>query len=387
MPWQELNVSDWRLEFVVKCSLEGSCIAAVCREFGVSRQTGHVWLKRYREEGAIAVTAEHSRRPHRSPREAPVEMVEAIKKLRLEKPDWGARKLLPVLERTRPELRKFKLSTTTVHRILEREGLIAAEDRRRAALQRFERKAPNELWQMDFKGPQGFNKGSGPLSILDDYSRYLLALKPLENMRGEGVQQALQETFESSGLPEYLLIDHGTPWYNTQSPWGWTGLTVWVMRQGIRVILSGVRHPQTQGKVERMHGSLQRAIGKRRQQPDAQFVEAFRLEYNHVRPHEGIGMVTPASRWQPSSRRFQPHPREWSYPPDWNVRRLAGEGQLSWRGQRWEVSRALRHQLVGLQQVGDRMLVHFCNMALREINLRTGRNIALPANPFRQLQL
>ena len=233
---------------------------------------------------------------------------------------------------------------------------------------------------------EGSIKAQDRLSILDDYSRYLLALKPVDSTGGKGVMRIFQETSETSGLPEFLLVDHGTPWYNTMGPWGWTEATVCFMRQGVRVIFSGVRHPQTQGKVERMHGSLQRAIGKRKVQADAQFLEAFRHEYNHVRPHEGIGMVTPATRWQPSPRQFQSNPPEWQYPADWEVQRLAGEGQLGWHGQRWEVSRALRGQLVGLQRVNDRVLVHFCNVALREIDLRTGRNSALPANPFRQLR-
>jgi transposase InsO family protein len=387
MPWERVDVSDQRLRFVVAASQPGSCVAALCREFGVSRQTGHTWLKRYQEGGAKAVLSERSRRPHQCPQRTPVAMVEAIKSLRQDKPDWGARKLWPVIQATHAELAGQKISTTTVHRILEREQLIAPQDRRKAALQRFERKAPNELWQMDFKGPQGFNQGTGPLSIQDDFSRYLLALQQLGSTRLKGVQGTLQASFESCGLPEYLLIDHGTPWYNSGSPWGWTELTVWILRQGIRIILSGVRHPQTQGKVERMHGALQRALGKRKGAADQQaWLDEFRQEYNHVRPHEGIGMIVPAQRWQPSPRPFQPQQREWEYPSDWEVHRLAGEGQLLWRAKRWEISRALRGQLVGLQRTADRVLVHFCNVALREIDVRSGRNVALPVNPFRQLQ-
>lgn len=385
MPWKKADVSDQRLEFVVKASESDNCVAAVCREFGVSRQTGHSWLKRYREGGAKAVLEERSRRPRRSPRATGSAIVEAIKSLRRDKPDWGARKLLAVLRARHPEWGEREVSSTTVHRILEREGLIAPQDRRKQALRRFERKEPNELWQMDFKGPQGFNKGIGPLSIQDDHSRYLLALQQLGSTRLKGVRATLQSSFEANGLPEYLLMDHGTPWYNGWSAWGWTELTVWILQQGVRVILSGVRHPQTQGKVERMHGSLQRAIRKRKSQPDQLWLDEFRYEYNHVRPHEGIGMMLPAQRWRPSTRPFQPQPRQWEYDASWEVHRLAGEGQLNWLGQRWEVSGALRHQLVGLQRCGERVLIHFCNVALREIDLRTGKNMVLPVNPFREL--
>jgi transposase InsO family protein len=385
MSWREVDVSEERLRFAVRASEADSCIAALCREYGVSRQTGHMWLKRYREGGARAVLSERSRRPHQSPRSAGSDVVEAVKALRMNKPDWGARKLLGVIAAKDSVM--GKISATTVHRILEREKLIAPEDRRRQALQRFERKEPNELWQMDFKGPQGFNKSTGPLSIIDDYSRYVLALRHLGSTKLQGVRATMQATMEANGQPEFLLVDHGVPWYNGWSPWGWTELTVWILQQGIRIILSGVRHPETQGKVERMHGSLQRAIRKRKGAADQQeWLDAFREEYNHVRPHEALGMMVPAQRWQPSPRAFQANRQEWEYPAGWKVYRLAGEGQLGWQGKRWEVSGALRCQLVGLQVCGDRVLVHFCNVALRELDLRTGQNVTLPANPFRDLQ-
>jgi transposase InsO family protein len=386
MPWRKVDVSDQRLEFVVRASEAGQCVAALCGEYGVSRQTGHLWLKRYREGGAKAVLEERSRRPQGSPRATKEEIVDAIRSLRHEKPDWGARKLLVVLRKRHPEWDKDVVSATTVHRILDREGLIAPADRRQPALQRFERQAPNELWQMDFKGPQGFDQGIGPLSMQDDYSRYVVTLKQLEGTRLKAVQETLQATFEVDGLPEGLLMDHGTPWYNGWSPWGWTELSVWIMQQGVRIYLSGVRHPETQGKVERMHGSLQRAIRKRKAPVSQQWLDEFRHEYNHVRPHEGIGMVTPAERWHPSQRRFQAQLREWAYPPEWEVHRLAGEGQLNWHGQRWEISNALRRQVVGLQRCQDRVVIYFCNVALREIDLASGRNEILPANPFRDLR-
>lgn len=386
MPWGKVDVSDQRLEFVVRASEPGSCLAGLCREYGVSRQTGYLWLKRYQKDGAKGVLEELSRRPHRSPRATRPEVVEAIRGLRREKPDWGARKLMAVLRSQHAEWEGAKVSTTTAHRILERGGLIAPEDRRRPALRRFERQAPNELWQMDFKGPPGFNKGIGPLSVQDDYSRYVVTLKQLAGTRLKAVQETLQATFEADGLPEALLMDHGTPWYNGWSPWGWTELSVWIMRQGVRIYLSGVRHPQTQGKVERMHESMQQAIRKRKAQVNQQWLDEFRYEYNHVRPHEGIGMVTPSERWRPSTRRFQTKPREWEYPAEWEIHRLAATGRLNWRGQGWEISGALRNQLVALQGCEDRVVVYFCNVPLREINLRTGKNVVLPANPFRALR-
>jgi hypothetical protein len=132
------------------------------------------------------------------------------------------------------------------------------------------------------------------------------------------------------------------------SPWGWSELTVWLMRQGIRMLFSGVGHPQTQGKVERMHGALQQAVQHRGGNLLKQkWLDVFRHEYNRIRPHASLDMATPASRWRPSARSFQPSPAEWDYAPGMQVARLASVGQLWWRGRRWEISNALRGQMVG----------------------------------------
>lgn len=385
MSWKEAGVSEERLRFVIEASQPGRSMAALCREYGVSRQTGYVWLERYEEQGAAGVWSERSRCPHSSPSRAPEEVSAAVRAARAERPDWGARKLAHVIRAAHPEL--TPVSTSTLQRILNREGLIAAADRHPPARRRFERKQANELWQMDFKGPQGFNQRSGPLSILDDYSRYLIGLVQLPANNTSYVRGALQEAFEQYGLPEQMLLDHGKPWYDAVNAWGWTELTVWILRQGVRLTFSRVRHPQTQGKVERMHGALQRAVRQRKPAADQQsWLDEFRHEYNHLRPHEAIGMATPATRWQPSPRQFDPHPGEWEYPEGWEVFRLAGHGQFCYRGKRWEVSQALRGQLIALQHNGPRILVYYCNMPVREINLQTQTNRILPGNPFRLLQ-
>jgi transposase InsO family protein len=378
MPWRESSVVEERLRFVVLASRKERSIAELCREFGISRQTGYTWLKRYAAGGASQVM-DRSRRPFHSPGRTRPEMEQRIVKLREQWPDWGAAKLLTILRQQNPEM--ASIASRTVHRILDRHGLIQASERQRIADQRFERSAPNELWQMDFKGPQGFNKGSpvGPLSVLDDHSRYLIALKHLGSTKMEGVRSTLQEVFQQVGVPEALLVDHGIPWWNGASPWGITELTVWIMQQGIRLTRSGIAHPQTQGKVERMHGALERAVRHRKTNPeDQQWLEIFRHEYNFIRPHEALAMATPSSRWRPSSRRFQPNPPEWKYSPRMQVVRLNGQGQLWWHKQGWEVSNALRRQLVGIEVIGERAIVYFCNTPIRELHMKTGTAWSIP---------
>ena len=175
-------------------------------------------------------------------------------------------------------------------------------------------------------------------------------------------------------------MDHGTPWWNMQSAAGWTWLTVWLMRQGIRLHLSGYRHPQTQGKIERCNGSLEAAMAKR-PKPAGQswrsWLEAYRQEHNHVRPHEALQMDVPAQHWKPSPRTFQPQQQPWEYPDPINVRQVRENGGVSLRGQSYFVSRALIGQNVQLEYLKNRLLVWFCRTLVREFDLQTGRSYAV----------
>jgi transposase InsO family protein len=378
MPWQESSVLEERLRFVVLASRQERSMTGLCEEFGISRQTGYTWLKRYRSGGSSEVV-DRSRRPLHSPERTSAEIEQRVVELRQRWPDWGAPKLHALLQQAGPG---SPIAVRTVHRILERHHLIRDRDRHPPATKRFERGEPNELWQMDFKGPQGFPSPVGPLSILDDHSRYVVALQHLGSTQMRGVQTTLQSTFEQCGVPQAMLMDHGTPWWNAASPWGMTELAVWIMRQGVRLMFSGIRHPQTQGKVERMHGALPQAVYKRGTDLlEQSWLDVFRQEYNHVRPHESLAMATPASRWHPSVQTFQSSPPEWIYPASMKVMRLAGDGQFWWRGRRWEISRALRRQTVGLELVGARALVYFCRTPVRELDTATGINSPIPV-PF-----
>lgn len=384
LPFQGRSVGEERLRFVDLALSGERTIRDLCQEFGISRQSGHRWLNRYREEGATAVLAGRSRKPHQSPGRTSDEVTAAIVQIRRSYPDWGAPKLQHLLRKQHPA---WKMSVSTVHRILVRHELIHKNDRHSRATRKFERDEPNQLWQMDFKGPSGFRQRSGPLSVIDDHSRYLLALKHLDSGRCEAVMGCLRHTFENHGMPEAMLMDHGTPWWNANSPWGWTELSVWLMRHGVRILLSGYRHPQTQGKVERMHGALHRAIRRRHADADQQqWLDAFRREYNTLRPHEALGMETPCSRWKPSQHEYRDEPKPWDYPTDCEVVRVEESGRIRWQNQSKELSRALRGERVGLKTIGDRIVVYFCNTPIGELDPNFTAVARLPVDPFRSLQ-
>ncbi len=306
MAWGTVDVDEQRVRFVVHASQREKSMEELCEEFAISRPTGYAWLRRYQANG-IAGVVEKSRRPHCSPGRTAREIEQRVKELRQQRPDWGARKLQVLLGGE-----GLALPVITIHRILLRHGLVRPQDRHRQAAQRFARGAPNQLWQMDFKGPVGWLAPVGPLSILDDHSGY--------------------------------------------------------------------RHPQTQGKVERFHGSLEAAVQRRgwpTEQKRQQWLDEFRYEYNHVRPHEALGMRTPATVWSKSAREYQARPAAWEYERGAEVRKVTEQGRLHVAGRQWEVSRALMGEWVQLVRLERRILVYYCRSLVRELDLAHQRSTAV----------
>ena len=375
MAWKMTEVGEQRVRFVVRASEAGRNLSELCREFGISRPTGYVWLQRWQQQKTAGLE-EKSRRPQRSPQKTAEAVEQQIVELRRQRPDWGARKLRPLLAE-----QGVQLPVITVHRVLLRHGLVRPEDRHEAAVQRFERAAPNEMWQMDFKSPKGWEQRVGPLSVIDDHSRYVIRLAQTGTTRSQAVRAQLERAFEECGLPESMLMDHGVPWWNGTAAKGWTELTVWLMGQGVRLHFGRYRHPQTQGKVERFHGALEMARRRRGLPGEEQrqaWLDEFRYEYNHVRRHEALGMRTPASVWQPSGRHYDPHPPEWEYEAGAEVQRLDRDGQLRLGRRSWPISEALSGQRVRLQRVGEStILVYYCQSLVREIDLAAQRSTAV----------
>lgn len=174
MPWKETDVRSERICFVVEALGGRETKRSLCARYGISRKTGYKWLQRFEEVGSLGALREHSRRPHRSPRQTDLEIENRVVALR-QQYGWGSRKLHCLLKRE-----GIELGRATIGRILQRRGLIDSAKRSRPAVQRFERARPNELVQMDFKGPYELDNGSAclPLSLLDDHSRFALALDP-----------------------------------------------------------------------------------------------------------------------------------------------------------------------------------------------------------------
>ena len=365
MAWRTTNVQEQRIEFVVAASRREQSMTRLCAEFGISRPTGYNWLKRYQRNG-IGGVEEQSRRPHHSPDRTAQRLEERVVELRRERPDWGARKVQHLLREE-----GIKLPGSTIHRIFVRHDLVRDCDRQPLATQRFERSRPNQLWQMDFKGPKGWDQPVGPLSVLDDHSRYAVALENTGSTRACGVQAVLERVFRESGVPEEMLMDHGTPWFNTQGRLGWSQFTVWLMDQDIALYFSGYRHPQTQGKVERFHRSLTAALlrrGKPREEQRQDWLDAFRHEYNSVRPHEALQMRTPHQVWEKSPRPYRESAPCWEYHPGSEVKELDSVGQVRLNHRRYFISKALARKQVGLLEVQQRILVYYRRTLVGELD-------------------
>lgn len=374
MPWRESHVEDQRLAFVAAAVRPEANRRALCREFGISAPTGYKWLARVRTEGLVAGVRERSRRPHHSPARTSAEVEACIVALR-QHYGWAGRKLQVKLRE-----RGLMCAIATIDRVIRRHGLTDPDERARAAPQRFDAVAPNALWQMDFKGQYPVHEGwTYPLSILDDHSRFALGLAALAGTAAGPVRRVLQRCFQHYGVPEALLLDHGVPWWSPTNGHGLTQLTVFLLEQDIRLTYCAFAHPQTQGKVERFHRTLGRRLRQWGVPPThAGFDRAlrrFRQEYNTERPHEALGDRPPVACYQPSPRAYQATPRPWPYPTSQPVYRLNTNGALRLAGRTFYVSDALAHREVGCQQIGDRVLVVYRHMYVRELDLRTGRTV------------
>ena len=373
MPWLETDVREQRMQFIVEALQPKVNISALCHHRGISRKTGYKWLARYHAAGSLTGVAEHSRRPQYCPGRTPPAVTARVVALRRQY-GWAGRKLRPLLA-----AEGLRLAPATIDRIIRRAGLVDPDEAHRPARQRFERAHPNELWQMDFKGQYPLRRPAEcfPLSVLDDHSRYAVGLWALGGTAGAPVHARLVRCFEEYGLPDAMLIDHGVPWWCAPNGHGLTRLAVALLTQGIELIHSGVRHPQTQGKVERFH----RTLGRRLRQwgvPTTldgftQALARFRVEYNDVRPHEALGLEPPSAHYQPSGRRYQPRPPAWDYPAGHLVLRVDHTGSIRYRGRRYFVCQALEDEWVGCQGFDHQVLVTFRRMHVRETDVRSGQ--------------
>ncbi len=354
MAWRTDSVIEQRYAFVRLVESGTVTKTDACARFGISRPTGDLWLARWAEEG-LAGMADRSSTPGSFPNRTSAAMEVAVSEVRRKHPAWGGRK---IHNRLRNQGVVGVPAPSTITGILRRNGLMEPKELRPdpRAVGSFEAEAPNWLWQTDFKGDFSLTSGgrSFPLGILDDHSRYNLGLESCADQQTVTVQAKFETVFDLYGLPLRILADNGPPWGNSSSEQKWTELAVWWLDLGIAVSHSRPRHPQTLGKEERFHHTLNSEVLLTRPawndhaQVQAAF-DAWRPIYNHERPHESVDNQPPASRYIPSPRKAPDWIPPPDYPPQWQTRKVGRTtADISWRNQPTKIGKPFKGRTVGI---------------------------------------
>ncbi|MDD0968563.1 MULTISPECIES: IS481 family transposase [Pseudomonas] len=351
MSWEEVSTVQLRTEFVLLAQQEGANVRQLCRRFNISPSTAYKWLSRFEKSGAEGLNNQ-SRRPKTLPKRCADEVEKQILTVSQEYAAWGARKLKRVLE----DKGLVMPSVSTVHAVLQRHSRVDPKAAEIKPFIRFEHEAPNDLWQMDFKGHVGMRHGRcHPLTILDDHSRFSLCIAACANQQRQTVEEQLVGVFRRYGLPQRMTMDNGSPWGDQTGVY--TALEVWLMRQGIRVSHSRPYHPQTQGKIERFHRSLKAEVLQSQCFIDLvgaqKAFDIWRETYNQKRPHQALGMGVPASRYSSSPLEYQETRPVLEYAEGDLVRKVQGNGEMYWRSSQFLIGKAFIGELIAIKETTE----------------------------------
>ena len=346
-----------KLEFVERASKPHANIARLCREYGISRETGYKWLRRYQKQGYDGLQ-ELSRRPASTPLATAEEIVLGVLQERERHPRWGAVTLRGVLE---GKYGKATPSVATIARILRRAGKVRQRSRFRrlsipAAAPRITASRCNEVWTVDYKGwwRSRDRARCEPLTVRDAFSRYVLAVKVMASPTGAEARKVFEALFRRYGVPSMIQCDNGGPFINVQARGGLTRLSAWWVSLGIKVLRSRPGCPQDNGAHERMHRDMAEDLqaepaGSRAAQQRA--CDRWRLEFNHLRPHQALEGKVPAKVYKRSERRMRVcYPL---YPSSWIVRRVTENGNIKIQNVSYAAGKALSGQRVALQVIDE----------------------------------
>lgn len=369
MPWGEKSVERLREEFVIAAKCKKQTISSLCAEFNISRKTGYKWLNR---DNCL----NQSRKPHHSPSKTDMLTEKAIVAMRQDNPCWGAKKIHKVLS----DNGYYMPCPRTVVNILKRNDCINYEESlKHKAFTRFEREKCNELWQADFKGDFALKDGNRcfPLTILDDHSRFSIAIDPKLNTLG--VKDSFEKAFILYGLPDTLMTDNG--WTFAGFKGGYTRLERWLMEHNVLPIHCRPFHPQTQGKIERFHRSMKQELLNHNSFDNLEVanteLQKWRNKYNKVRPHEALKMHCPADVYCPSDKTYTEKVIKFEYSGQHPLRKANNWGYLRFGGFQIFLSETFADTYLEVRPnlLGDSFLVCFRNFVIATIDSNTGELI------------
>ena len=349
---------DQKIQFIADWQLQNFSLTDLCQKYGISRPTGYKLLERYEQLG-IEGLKEQSRAPKNCPHRTPKEILNLIIQEKLKNRKRGPRKIRAQLNRQHPGLDLPAISTISYW--LKKEGLVEKRKKRLhvpAYTQPFNKcQTPNDVWSIDYKG-QFYMKNNHvcyPLTVSDNYSRFLLGCKALAGPRYNPTRRYLEYIFREYGLPDAIRNDNGTP-FASKCIGGLSRLSIWFIQQGIIPERIEKGCPQENGRHERMHRTLkndvlnQKAKNYKEQQ---KIFDMFRHDYNSYRPHEALNDQVPSDYYKKSNRPYieHPHPPEYGY--EYKVRRVRQSGDIKLMGRMFYITELLAGQPVGLKEIAD----------------------------------
>jgi transposase InsO family protein len=358
MPWKETDVMEQKELFINAMLKNEKPFKHLCADFNISEKTGHKWKNRFYEEGKIGLF-EQSRAPKSSPCSLPEQTIIAILNIKYAHPSWGPKKILAIYQRNHRTQDAPSLSS--VKRVLEKSNLVKRRKIRKSMpdssrlRKRIQPESCNDVWAIDFKG---WWKSDGeicePFTVRDLHSRYVLETRLMESKSGEAVRAVMTELFKKYGLPKVIRSDNGTPFASPNGILSLTRLSAWWITLGIIPDRTDKGKPGQNGSLERFHADIANEVekkvpGGRRQ--NQVVLDAWREEYNTVRPNEAIGMKTPAELYTPSERKYEGDFDVIEYPPGFLPRKVSNNGTIVLFGLCISVSFALRGLTVGLKEI------------------------------------
>ena len=390
MPWKETCPMKERIKFVLNYLENELSLAALCREYGISRKTGYKMIGRY-NEGDMDGLKDRSRSPRNHPNAVSEPVEAAVLAARRSHPTWGPKKLRVLLEREDPSV--VWPSPSTIGQILSRHGLTVPRRRSRRTAVYDEPFVgcdyPNAVWSADFKGwfVTGDGRRCDPLTISDNYSRYLLRCQAVPRADHFSIQPVFEAAFREYGLPIAIRTDNGVP-FATTTVGGLSKLSIWWLKLGIVPERIEPGKPAQNGRHERMHRTLKQETAsppKRTWRAQQKAFDSFRREYNQVRPHEAIGQSTPASLYLASPREYPLILPETTYPDNMLVRAVKSQGDISWKARHIYLSETLAGELVGFRQIDERFYdIYFGPVRLAQLDTHEQRLRHFPKTKKRE---
>lgn len=374
MPWGNKTVEEIREEFA-RAAMACSNFSALCREYDVTRKTGYKYLERYREGLSLS---DQSRKPLHTPTKTSPEMEALILSLRTSNPGWGAKTIRWVLEQQGIE---GLPCVKTVNNILKRNGYISPEEStKRQPYLRYEKDSCNEMWQTDFKGEflTGDNKYCYPLTILDDHSRFSIKIAPRLSTANV-VIPAFEEAFLEYGMPNSILSDNGAQFAGFRK--GYTQFEKWLMNLDILPIHGRIKHPQTQGKIERFHRTMKQELLNHILFPNIQEAEkqllAWREKYNNIRPHEALGMQCPGQVYVPSERTYTGRIPEFSYGGEYHMIKVNSWGYVRFASWQVYLSETMANEYIEFRPEpdGETFIACYRNFKIARFDMSSGQLI------------